>query len=180
MFAAAMTPTAAEHESLEPLFLRDSLHSVPSARRIQAAFRRGASGRAIPAIWMKRAVERVQAGFALGDILEEFCTARPLDVDWAAYMPKDLPEDQPPSVTRHAFFAAARSDGHPIATISKHYAMLPEVVARNGQRKGKLERNLEKRVDRYQELLAKRTAAMAALEENDAARKPRGSRPRQV
>ena len=134
MFAGAFTK-----DLLEPL------QSVPSARNIKAAIRQGASGRAVPCAWARNAVDRVQSGCDLGDVLEEFFTTQPLNVDWAAYMPKD----QLPSVARAAFFAAARADGHPMAEIVRQYARQPEVVARVSQRTENRERTLMRSVERH-------------------------------
>jgi hypothetical protein len=75
----------------------------------------------------------------------EFFTTQPLNVDWAAYMPKD----QLPSVARAAFFAAARADGHPMAEIVRQYARQPEVVARVSQRTENRERTLMRSVERH-------------------------------
>jgi hypothetical protein len=58
--------------------------------------------------------------------------------------------------------------------IAQQYALQPEVLARTRQRKDKHERNQERRVNRHKELLEKRSAAIARLEEAEARKK--GSR----
>ena len=148
---------------------------VPPDRRIRAAIRQEAAGRAIPQEWMKQAVARLKSGCDMGDIMEEFCATYPLDVNWAAYMPKGGSANQPPSITKYEFFAAARAHGHPMKAIAQQYALQPEVLARKRQRKDRWERNQERRVVRRKEFLEKRSAAIARLEEAEARKNPRGS-----
>lgn len=178
MFSVAMTQDQPAAEQLHPHPLnltRAPNVPPPPIRAIVAAFRHGAGGRAVPTSWMKHVVSKVKNVYAMVDLLEEFCS-RPLDVDWAAYMPEGLS----PRDSKKVFIAAARADGHELTTIMQEYARQPQVRDRMKKRKQNLELNKERRIARYEEATAQRAAALALLEEADGERQTRASRARRA